>query len=84
MNNLDNGILLGIVSMIGAAFAAMLKYISSFKKSVQFKDVCKAKHKGLDDCIESEMRRNTERYDALDKKIDGLTELVRNGQRKSQ
>lgn len=82
MPEIDSKILLGIAGLITGIYGWLFKHL--FGK-VQFKDVCAAKHKGLDDCIEAEERRNTERYEALDKKIDNgfreVKELIRNARR---
>ena len=79
MPEIDSKILLGIAGLITGIYGWLFKHL--FGK-VQFKDVCAATHKGLDDCIEAEERRNTERYEALDKKIDkgftDLKQLIRN------
>jgi hypothetical protein len=83
MAEIDSKILLGIVGLITTVYGWLFKHL--FGK-VQFKDVCAAKHKGLEDCIEAEEKRNTERYEALDKKIDAgfkeLKQLVRNNGRR--
>ena len=79
MAEIDSKILLGIAGLITTVYGWLFKHL--FGK-VQFKDTCAATHKGLDDCIEAEERRNTERYEALDKKIDKgfeeIKQLVRN------
>ena len=83
MAEFDNKILIGVFGLIAGIYGWILRHLIA---KVQFKDVCAAKHKGLEDCIEAEERRNTERYEALDKKIDEgfreLKQLVRNNARR--
>ena len=82
MAEIDSKILIGIFGLITTVYGWLFKHL--FGK-VQFKDVCAAKHKGLEDCIEAEERRNTERYETLTKKVDDgfreLKQLVRNNAR---
>lgn len=53
---------------------------------VVFMDVCEEKVKRLDDCIESEAKRSTERYEALKETMESgfkeVKEAIRNGQRR--
>ena len=76
MADIDNKFILAIIALVSGIYGWILRHL--FGK-VQFKDVCEAKHKGLNDCIEAEMRRNTERYKSLEKSIDELKELIKNG-----
>lgn len=78
MAEIESKILLGIVGLITTVYGWLFRYL--FGK-VQFKDTCVATHKGLDDCIEAEERRNRERYEALIKSIDELKQLVRNARK---
>lgn len=88
---MDNKILIGVFALIAGVYGWLLKHLSKkhicqddmdrLKDSVQFKDVCEAERRRLDDCIESEVKRSTERYEALEKSIDELKQLVRNNGR---
>lgn len=62
MAEIDNKILMGIFAAISSVFILLWKYISGFKKSVQFKDVCEATHTGLNQTLEA--------------KFEGLTKLM--------
>lgn len=73
MTEIDNRIILGLFAVFSTVYGWLLKHL--FGK-VQYKDNCGEIVKRLDDCIEAEMRRNTERYEALEKKIDRLTDIV--------
>lgn len=76
MGDIDNKVVLGAVGLFAATYGWLLRHL--FGKA-QFKDVCESERRRLDDCIEAEMKRNSERYTALEKKIDRLTDIVLNG-----
>lgn len=73
MSEIDNKIILGIFAVFTAVYGWLLRHL--FGK-VQYKDNCGEIVKRLEDCIEAEMRRNTERYGTLEKKIDRLTDIA--------
>ena len=56
MAQMDNSILLGIISLfviiLSGGGTVLFKYISGLKNKVQFKDVCEATHKGLNDTLQ--------------------------------
>jgi len=53
MAEIDNKVLMGIFGAIGGVFVVLWRNISGFKKDVQFKDVCEAKHKGLQETLDA-------------------------------
>jgi len=75
MAEIDNKVLMGIFGAIGGVFVLLWKYISSFKKSVQFKDVCEATHTGLNKTLDAKFN-GMERL--LNEKFENLEELVKN------
>ena len=79
MAEINGRILIGIFGLITGIYGWLFKHL--FGK-VQFKDVCAAKHQGINDCLEAEEKRNTERYEVLVKSIDELKQLVRNNARR--
>lgn len=77
MSEMDKYIF-GIFGIFTAFYGWLLRHL--FVKC-QFKDVCEAERRRLDDCIEAEMRRNTERYEAVEKSLDELKQMIRDDRR---
>lgn len=73
MADIDNKLVLGTFGAFCAVYGWILRHL--FGKA-QFKDVCAAKHRGVEDCLEAEEKRNTERYIALQKSIDELRRCI--------
>lgn len=50
--------------------------LNDFKKNVQFKDVCASERKRMEDCLESAMKLQTQRYESLEESIDEVKERL--------
>jgi len=74
MAEIDNKILMGIFTAIGGVFVILWKYISNFKKSVQFKDVCEATHTGLNETLEAKFQGLTT---LMNQRFEDLGDLVK-------
>ena len=75
MAEIDNKILMGIFGAISGSFVLLWKYISGFKKSVQFKDVCEATHEGLEKTLDAKFEGMKQ---LMETRFDNLETLVKN------
>ena len=81
MNN-DWKFMAVVSSAIIGVYGWLLKHLANTKKhpcsdDIVFKDVCKEKTKRLEDCIEAQVKLETERYENLKTSIDEVKDLIR-------
>lgn len=77
MAEMENSILLGIISLIiiilSGGITMIFRYISKLKEKVQFKDVCEATHQGLNETLDAKFKGMHElmktRFDSLEKLV---------------
>lgn len=82
MTTPDWKILGPLMAGLVALFGWLAKHISNSRKhpcadKLVYSDVCEQVQRRLEDCIEGEVRRSTERYEALDKSLDEVKQLIR-------
>ena len=74
MAEMDNKLLLGIFVFMSGVVGMIFRYISKLKEKVQFKDVCKATHEGLNETLEAKF---TGMRELMEQRFDSLEDLVK-------
>jgi hypothetical protein len=74
MAEMDNKLLLGIVVFISGVATMIFRYISKLKEKVQFKDVCKATHQGLNQTLEAKFEGLTK---LMEQRFEDLGDLIK-------
>ena len=82
MAEMDNKVLLGLIGLISGVIGMMFRYISNLKEKLQFKDVCEATHRGLNETLDAKFDGMR---DTIEQRFDNLEDLVKkNGGSHSQ